>query len=280
MKKKISAFNPFVVSFFFVLCIIGTQALYDTTKPPFTTKLAVARREFIPREALPYVHFGFKAVLADMYWIRTVQDFVAWDGKQPFFIKYFENISTLDPRFEYPYLFAIWTVPQNKNIETLDQIKTIADVGIVSIPNSWKIPFYLGTQYFLFTKTYAQAEYYLKLASEKKDVPPAVFLMYTNFVTNNIKGFRASQELIKTIYNTTDNETIKKIAEKGLQQEIVTQMIESALLAYKTKYGVYPATIEELKKKNFIALPENFSSLFTVVINQKNGSFGIVERKN
>lgn len=279
MNTKLLFAVPGIVSIVFLVSIIVTQVFYDSTRPAFTTKVQLAKRELIPHQALPYVHFGFKNVLADMYWIRTVQDFIAWNGKEPFFVNYFKNIATLDPRFEYPYLFAIFTVPQNKNVETLDTVREVADIGIEAVPASWKIPFYLGTQYFLFTKTYTDAERYLKLASEKENAPDAVYLMYTNFVTNNIKGFRATRELIKTIYNTTDDKTIQELAKKGLEQEVINQMLDGAILAYKTKYGIYPSSVEDLEKKRFLKLPEDFLTLFSIELNQRNGSYKIVERK-
>jgi hypothetical protein len=279
IKTTLLLYRPYILVAFLVVSIVVSQVVYDLSRPPFTTKIKLARRELVPYQALPYVHFGFKAVLADMYWIRTVQDFVAWNGKEPFFVNYFKNIATLDSRFEYPYLFAIFTVPQNKNVETLDTVREVADIGIGAIPTSWKIPFYLGTQYFLFTKTYTQAEYYLKLASEKDDAPTAVYLMYTNFVTNNIKGFRATRELIKTIYNTTDDKTIRALAKKGLEQEALNQMLENAILAYKTKYGIYPSSVEDLEKKRFVSFPEEFLTTFTVELNQRNGTYKIMERK-
>ncbi|MEN9881460.1 MAG: hypothetical protein RLZZ308_643, partial [Candidatus Parcubacteria bacterium] len=188
------------------------------------------------------------------------------------------NISTLDPRFEYPYLFAIFTIPQNKNIETLHKIARIADLGITEIPTSWKIPFYLGTQYFLFTKDYKEAERYLEIASKKEDAPQAVYLMYTNFVVNNIKGHRASRELLRTIYDTTDSSTIKKIVEKGLQEDILNQMMDSAILAYKVKYGEYPSSLNNLITNRFISLPNDFTDFFTVTINSRTGSYKIQEK--
>ena len=104
--------------------------------------------------------------------------------------------------------------------------------------SSWKIPYYLGTQYYLFTKKYEKSLEYLQIAAEVKDAPPGVYLTYSSFLTKNIVGDKASQELIKVIFNNTDNETIKKLASIGLQQDIISQLLEKSIAAYKARYGV------------------------------------------
>ncbi len=135
-----------------VLLVISFQANHDKRSKPFTTKLQAKSRDLLPAKYLPYVTFGFNNFITNSYWIRAVQDFTVWDGKNPYYLNYFRNISTLDPTFEYPYLFSIVIVPQNKDVDTLDAVAEIANKGMETVKTSWKIPFYLGTQYFLFTK--------------------------------------------------------------------------------------------------------------------------------
>lgn len=266
------------------------QVQHDRLSPPFSTRLKLAKRNLLPDQILPYISFGFSNIIADFYWIRAIQDFVAWNGKEGFFIGYFKNIATLDPRFEYPYLFSILTIPQKpkegESIERLDTIANISQKGIDAIKDGWQIPFYLGTQYYLFTKKYDPAEKYLAIAAEKKDAPDGVYLIYSTFVGRNspkpIRGdedARISRSLLKVIYNSTTNETTKKLIERGLQEEAIYQMLEKGIIAFKEKYKKYPRTIEEVIAVNFIKLPDAFLDYFDIIINQKNGSFKVEERK-
>lgn len=264
----------------FILLAAGSQTLYDAVAPPFTTKIKAVKRDLFPEQMIAVSHFGFKNILADLYWIRAIQDFVAWNGKELFFLDYFRNISALDPRFEHPYLFAIWTIPLDRNdLERLDKVAVIADRGIALIPESWKIPYHLGTQYFLFTKSYTKAKEYLRIAAEKKDAPLGVYLNYSSFVINDVKGYRASYDLVKVIYDNTDDATLKKVIEIGLQKEMLNTLIERGIVAYKTTKGIYPKTIDDLTKENLVSLPESFTNAFTVTINRYNGSFKIEEKK-
>ncbi len=270
--------NTTIIVFLFLCVIVGSQIAYDRVAPPFKTKLQAVKRDLLPSTLLPYITFGFRLFMADMYWIRTIQDYVVWDNKAPFFLDYFKNISILDPKFEHPYLFAIWTVPSNGNIARLDQVASVVQKGIETIPESWKIPYYLGTQYYLFTKNYDKAKGYLKLAAEKKDAPSGVYLNYSSFVINDIKGYKASYDLVKVIYDATTDETLKKVLQAGIEKEIILTMLERGIVAYKTTHGRYPSTLEDLQKENLVSLPATFLEKFTVVINPRSGSFKIEER--
>lgn len=276
-KEKAFLIVPIVIFLCFIILI---QKAYDKAAPPYSLRLEAVKRDLLPAQVLTYGHFGFKTFLADVYWLRAIQDFVAWDGKELFFLDYFTNISSLDPRFEHPYLFAIWTIPMNKDdISRLDLVAEVADKGIATIPTSWKIPYHLGTQYYLFTKSYEKAKKYLAIAAEKKDAPAGVYLNYSSFVINEVKGYRASYDLVKVIYDATTDETLKKILAIGLEKELTNTMLERGILAYKTTVGVYPSSLEDMSERNLISLPQEFSEKFVVSINKKTGAFKIEGRK-
>ncbi len=265
--------------------IVTFQKIHDSYNKPFTTKITAQTRNLLPAKFLPYITFGFDNFITDMYWLRAVQDFVAWDGRDPYYLNYFRNISTLDPTFKYPYLFSILIVPQNKDIVTLNEVARIAENGLKFIPTSWEIPFYLGTQYYLFTKEYTLAESYLERAAKIPGAPDGVFLLYSNFIGRNspmpVRGaedYILAQQLLKVIANNTDNETIKKMAEKGITEKLVTQMLEKGIIAYKERYKRYPRTTQEMINVNFVNLPQEFLENFDVTINQTNGSFMITEK--
>lgn len=281
MKKFLETNLIYITGFFcviFLAIIITLQYRYDTLASPFSTKLKSVDRTLMPQEVLPYINFGFTAMLADYYWIAAIQDFVAWNGKNTFFLEYINNITTLDPKFEYPYLFAILVIPQNKDVIMLDKIALIVDKGIQAVPTSWKLPYYLGTQYYLFTKTFIPAVNYLEIAAKTNNAPSGVYLTYSSFVSRNIQGYEASKEFIKVIYNNTDNETIKKLAASGVEETVVSQMLEKGIFAYKTKYGNYPKNVEELTRLNYISLPKELLESFTISIDQKNGGFRVIAK--
>ncbi len=269
-----------------ILLIISFQKNFDARSTPFTTKVSAETRNLLPARFLPYITFGFDNFITNSYWIRAVQDFTVWDAKDPYYLNYFNNISTLDPTFEYPYLFSILVVPQNKNVDTLNRIAVIADRGIQEIPTSWKIPFYLGTQYYLFTKKYDPAEKYLNIAAKVDGAPDGVFLIYSTFAgRNSPKPIRSEEDfiiakaLLKVISNNTDNEVIKKMADSGIEEKTITQMLEKGIIAYKEKFKRYPVSVNDMIAVYFVSLPPEFLENYNVQISQKDGGFRILERK-
>ena len=178
-------------------------------------------------------------------------------------------------------------MPQRNDVNVLTAIAKIADEGIATIPTSWKIPFYLGTQYYLFTKEYEPATHYLGIAASRKDAPDGVYLMYSTFVAKRVpKGIHSQadyetvQKLVKVIYSNTDNETIKKIASSGLQENAINHMLERGIVAYKEKYKRYPKNAHEMEVVHFTSLPQGFLDNFEVQISLQNGNFRVVEREN
>lgn len=223
-------------------------------------------------------------MITDYYWISAVQDFTVWDKEDQTYLNYLKNISTLDPQFEYPYLFYILIIPTRKDIAMLNNVATLSERGTASIKTSWKIPFYLATQYYLFTKKLHPSEEYLKVAAHVEGAPDGVFLMYSTFAGNNVAvndfGFKTSKKLLKVIADTTDNETIKKISQSGLEQEALQVMLKKGILAFYYKHKRYPVTIQELRTERYINVPDIFYTLFSVLIDSHDGTFSIVEKNN
>ena len=161
-----------------VFCVV-TQLEYDAANKPFTHKFEAVNRTLFPASVLKYLSFGFNNVIADMYWIRTIQDLIQWNEKDQFYVDYFKNISTLDPKFEYPYLFGIFVVPTNKSPQFLNEIAIVADRGIEALPENWQIPFYLSTKYKLITQDLNKTAYYLNLAASRDTAPESVFALFS-----------------------------------------------------------------------------------------------------
>ena len=260
-----------------LLLVVLAQIRYDQKDKPFIVKFEAVNRTLTPAIVLQYTNFGFSNVIADYYWINAIQDVVQWNEKDHFYVEYFKNISTLDPKFEYPYLLGIFVVPNEKSPKYIDEIASVADVGISALPDNWRIPFYLSTAYKMNTKNLESTDHYLSIAASIKDAPEAVQIVYKAFSKNKLKTETFAREMIKVIYDTTDNETIKKLAAKGLLINDIRSMLEKAIATFKLTYNVFPENIHGLEELNYIALPQEVKDAFTVVINT-DGTFKLVEK--
>jgi hypothetical protein len=267
----------------FLLCtVIVAQVGYDKSSGSFEAqnfRFVVRAKTLLPPQVVKHLSFGFNTALADYYWISAIQDFTGWNYVDDFYINYFKNITTLDPKFSYPYLFAIFSVPNEKDPESLEKILPVATLGMETFKDNWEIPFYLGTAYNLYQKNTERTEHYLSIAVSKPSAPPLVSTVYSGFVTKKLIGRDGRIALMEVIRDTTKNETLKTLVAKGVLVEEISKMLEQGILAYKAKYKRYPRTIEELAKDNLIVNAQGVGTLFDVRINSQTGTFQLVEKK-
>jgi hypothetical protein len=284
MNTHVKPFTPLLTGIVIVLflCIVATlQAFHDKASGAFSSasfRFTVKHRSIIEPHIIKHLTFGFDNMLADYYWISAIQDFTGWNHKEDFYLNYFKNISALDPRFSYPYLFAILTAPTEKDRDSIHKVATIADLGIATLPQNWEIPFYMGTMYNQFGKDDVRALHYLKIAANVESAPPVVPLVYSSITAKKLLGRDRARELMRVIRDTTESETIKKFAEKGIVLEEFGGSVENAVLAYQATFKRYPKNAEELVKARFLNIPEEFTSTITISIDQKDGSVRIVEK--
>jgi hypothetical protein len=233
-------------------------------------------RYILPTVIVKNFSFGLKNILADLYWVKAIQDFSIWDGKDPFYVQEYKNIATLDPKFSYPYLLGILTFTsrsvndKNASSSLLETIEPVIAIGIQNLPNNWEIPFYLGTG-FQLTKRPEKALPYLKLAASHPDAPERVHTVYTSYLKRTLTGDNAAKEFIKTIYDTTSSETTKKILKNGVMINDLTEILKSVVLNFKKKYGVYPNTFDDLVAAKMIKPNTGLNNEFNITINRYNG---------
>lgn len=267
---------------------IETQLKYDAIMHPkivFTTET----RYILPTVIVKNFSFGFKAVIADLYWVKAIQDFSIWDGKDPFYLQEYKNVTALDPKFSYPYLLGILTFTsrsvddRNSTSTILDTLEPTVQIGIQSLPTNWEIPFYMGTGYQLDHNT-EKALYYLKLASSHEDAPDIIHQVYKTYLKNTLMGKTAagkdaSSDLIKAIYQTTESETTKKILEEGVRVNDLTEILDGMTQTYYKKYGYYPSSLDDLASHGIIKITDALTKEFRITFNDHTGKVTVTARK-
>lgn len=121
---------------------------------------------------------GFEDLMADLYWLRTVQYFGAQRGFAPDphyeLLRPLIDITTgLDPRFELAYRYGAVFLSETRplgagkpaeGIEVLEQ-------GARQLPNSWRLRWDLGSFWFIFMKSPKNAAEVLVDASKIPGAP-------------------------------------------------------------------------------------------------------------
>ena len=279
MKKLFSYCKQNLSLPFFLLIllvpVVILQTKYDKIMHPkiiFTTET----RYILPTSIVTNFSFGFRNILADLYWVSAIQDFSIWDGEDPFYVQEYKNIAALDPQFSYPYLLGILTFTSRSASEKTLQpqrllsIEPVIQKGIESLPDNWEIPFYMGTG-FQLTKNPEKALYYLKIAASHPDAPERIHQVYTSYLTRALTGDNAAKEFVKAIYDTTESETTKKILRDGIMINDLTEVLKTVVKSYKTKYGVYPSSVNDLIAAKMIQAGPELQKEFKITISRNTG---------
>lgn len=271
-----------IFSLFLLASVAVLQKKYDAIMHPhylFTTET----KYVLPSSIVSNFSFGFKNVMADLYWVSAIQDFSIWDGKDPFYAQEFKNIATLDPKFSYPYLLGILTFTsrsvndKNASSSLLVTLEPTIQIGIKNLPNNWEIPFYYGTG-FQLTKNSEKALYYLKIAAAHPDAPPRIHEVYASYLKRALTGDNAAREFIKAIYETTESETTKKILEEGIMISDLTEILKGVVTKYKTTYGVYPNSFNDLVTAKMIQAGPELQKTFSITIHKYTGEVNVKAR--
>lgn len=270
----------FVVAFFL---LYETQKMYDQNKSATSLRLGDKFADdnggeftyILPESVMSYIHFGFRNVLADYYWITAIQNSGLSIFHRNTFLNYYYNITTLDPHFSYPYTFAILWLPNKKLPGSLEAVVPLAERGISAIPDNWEIPYYLAFQYQIIEKSFDKTGKYLAIAASRKDVPDMVKNAYRGFIKRLDRDSDYSEELLKVAYETTKNVSLKRFAADQLFVSYLTKAINSSLSTYKKKYGVYPNSLEELAKVKILSVPPEYYQKFDIAYASRFGNVSI-----
>jgi len=274
----------------FLICLFALvsalQYKYDGIVRPQKSTFTTETRYVMPSTLVKKLSFGFDNVLADFYWISLIQDFSIWNGKDSFYLDQYKNLSVLDPDFSYPYLLGILTFTargvnykENAGYYPADirSFEPIANIGMKNMPDNWEIPFYLGTA-FQLNKVPDKALPYLKIATQKPDAPDAVKNVYQTYLKNILTGTDANTLLIKIIYDTTTSKTTREIVEEGLLTKALSTALTLVVEDYKTKYGEYPISIDELIAKKMVSESTDLKRNYTISINQTTGEVKVISK--
>ncbi len=205
------------------------------------------------------IAFGYNNLLADMFWIRSVQyigQHLISDNAFPYLYHILDITTSLDPRFINAYNFgsfflATWANDKKEGIE-------LAQKGIKNNPENWEPAFELGFIYYM-AHDYENAYKYFSLANTLPGIPD----MYKTFAPY-AKGKFASPDqgiaMWEAVAKMSDNQFIREAAKNNitvLTQKKNVDMLNQAVQTYKKRFRKFPSDLSGLVEKGLISkLPE------------------------
>lgn len=204
---------------------------------------------------LKYASFGHSSFLADLIYLWAIQYY--GDYSIPDRFNYLEHIlsiiAELDPRYIDPYqVGALIAIHEAKDLEL--GLK-ILDMGLEKNPDQWIFPFEAGHYAQMTVKDYALAQKYYEKTMKIEGAPAITKRLYAN-AAYKLMDLKTAWETWLEIYNTADDDRIKKIASNHLYRTkatIDTKALSEAIEKFKEKYGRNPAELEQLVRARFLS---------------------------
>lgn len=209
---------------------------------------------------LKFVTFGYSSFIADLIYIWAIQYYSNYSIPDRYdnLDHIFSIIAELDNRYLDPYeIGAMIAVYEAKDLSLAFKI---LDRGLEKNPDQWIFPLQAGHYAQMMTKDYELARKYYKKTMEMDGAPVITRRLYAN-AAFKIMDYKTAWENWLEIYQTTEDERIKKIASNQLYQvkaSIDVKTIKEVIEKFKERFGRNPTEQAQLVKHGLLdSLPKD-----------------------
>lgn len=205
----------------------------------------------LPPTTLIDFSFGMRNVIADALWLITIQYYGGGDpyAKYRKLPELMTAITSLDPRFSYPYSFAGLVMP-NEGFSS--EALTILQSGEQHLPNDWQLPYYEGTIYFINLKDSRRAaEAYARASSKPGAQPITQFLSAIQFDKSNDE--KTARAIFEQLAQASTNDYFKQRAAAFVAHYQLLDDFRTVINDFHAREGRYPTSLQELVDKKYIA---------------------------
>lgn len=206
-------------------------------------------------ESVKNLACGYDALLADLYWIRTIQYFgtkvtddptVLNERSQKLKLLYplADIATTLDPQYSQVYQFSGFFVHDYVDPELGYKL---LEKGVANNPENFRLYQTLGFLLWSDSKCDEAARVY-KQASEIPDAPP-LFKVLSAVVYTQCGDVKGTYRLLKTELENTDDPRVKEVIEQrlvGYQALVEIDLLHQAVGYFRERSGRNPTSLVEL----------------------------------
>lgn len=263
MNRSIKTFILTLILLMLSVSLYPVGKSIDQTSPENTNP--IPELFYFPKTSfIKNVAFGYNNLLADMFWIRSVQyigQHSMTDATYPYIYHILDIVTSLDPKFINAYNFGSAFLVTWAN-DPKDAI-VLGNKGVKNNPQDWRPAFGLGFIYYM-GKDYENAYKYFSLANTLPDMPD----QYKTFAPYSLGKFASPDqgiEMWEAIAKMSDNEIIRSAAKNNiavLTQKKNVNMLNQAVQTYKQRFHKFPAALSELVERSVISkLPEPVANI-------------------
>jgi hypothetical protein len=246
---------------FFVASAVASQVALDGAFPRETS---AARVDWIRSpELMRRLALSFDSVLADVYWIRSVQYYgdtkLSFAAKKEYGRLYplLDITTSLDPRFNIAYRFGAILLSEGhpNGAGSTEQAIALLQKAITEMPEKWQYLHDAGfVEYWWNRDAEAAAKWLLRAA----DVPGAPPYLRTVAATMLAEGGEqnSARALWTEVAATAEHEWLRQAARRGLMQldaESIIEQLKPIVSRFHDQTGRYPVSWNELVRARLLS---------------------------
>lgn len=256
MKTKIISASLFLLFIPLFIAIYFLQVQVDQT----SGKMSKADYfSALPQgELLKSFSLGYSSVIADLLWLEVVQaigEKQISDSGYQWIYHAVDVVTSLDPKFEFSYQIAgIALATLGKQYDLSNQILL---KGIKNTPDDWRLPFYLGFNYYFYLNDYKNAAKYISLSAtlpgHSAYLPGFAARLYVQANDPDL-----ALEFLKQIYDDSKDENTKEQIENRIKEVIIERDIRhlnKAIEVYQNRFGNIQTLTDLVRAKMIQRVP-------------------------
>jgi hypothetical protein len=232
---------------------LGLKIIVDKIPRPLVPGASII---YIPSgKFLKHATFGYSSLVADLIYIWAIQYYSDYTIAERYdnLDHIFSIIAELDPRYLDPYeMGAIIAIYEARDPYLAFKV---LDRGLEKNPDQWIFPYQAGHYAASTLKEYELARQYFKKTMEIEGAPAIAKRLYADASFKDT-DYQASWQNWLEVYETTDEERIKKIASNHLYQvksAMDIARLKDAIEKYRQKYMRVPDNLGQLLSTGILA---------------------------
>jgi hypothetical protein len=205
---------------------------------------------YLPQgEYLRIAVLGYRQVAADLLWIQAIQamgERTVSEEAGHWIAHALDVITTLDPQFVRVYEaggIALTTL-----VVMTEESNRLLEKGIRYNPEVWRLPFYLGFNYYFELYDDQKAAEYIARASRLPGAP-AYLASFAAQLYVSARTPQVAIDFLGQMYSQATDENVKRVLEQRLKEIVVErdlQLFEEAVGRYRALHKRAPVRLEEL----------------------------------
>jgi hypothetical protein len=210
----------------------------------------------LPSKFSSVLAFGYKGLLSDFLFLKSVTFFgerhlakkILSDGDWQYLLTSLDVVTDLDPYFEDPYVFAEANLAWEGKVEEANRI---LEKGRKNRNWDWRIPYYIGFNYFYFLQDYEKGAEYVMEAASRPGSHPFLSTLGARLAYYGGKSKTAVLFLRQMILEATDPGLRTRLEKRLVALERAAEL-EAKIDLFVKEQGRKPTSIEELITAGYV----------------------------